>query len=394
MLKMRVVSFCHYLQGPAATQYLADLGADVIKVEPLGGAFERHWSGGKSFVGSVSAFHLSANRNKRSLAVNLKDSRVREVILKIIDSADVIVENFRPGVMDRLGLNYETLRTRKPDIIYASATGLGSDGPAADRPGQDLLMQARSGLIAASGGEKAGPTVVGAAVVDQHGASLLAMGILAAFVQKLQTGKGAHVETSLFQAGIDLQTEALTKYYARTTKGDVMSRGPNVGSWYHDAPYGAYALTDSHIVLSMNDPNKLADALDSDSLRKIQHVDRYTRREDYAKVVAEELSSYCFSEVAKRFDAAGIWFERVQDYDDLRKDPQANHIGAFSTYSFDGQTATLVSHPLRYDGQCPTIRSIPNKPGCDSRKILSEMGISDDEIEELISEGVVGIPAD
>ena len=201
-ISMRIVSFCHYLQGPAATQYLADLGADVIKVEPIGGAFERHWSGGKSFVQGVSAFHLSANRNKRSLAINLKKPDALKVMLQIIDTADVIVENFRPGVMDRLGLGYAALKKRKPDIIYASATGLGANGPASQRPGQDVLMQARSGLVAASGNRETGPTIVGAAVVDQHGASLLAMGILAAFSCRLQTGKGTRVEASLFQAGI------------------------------------------------------------------------------------------------------------------------------------------------------------------------------------------------
>ena len=227
-LAMKVVSFCHYLQGPAATQYLADMGADVIKMKSLAGAFERHWSGGNSYVGGVSAFMLSANRNKRSLAIDLKSPKSRDIMLKLIDSADVIIENFRPGVLDRLGYGYEAIKARKPDIIYASATGLGADGPDAGRPGQDLLMQARTGLVAVTGSAEAGPTIVGAAVVDQHGASLVAMGILAAFVRRLQTGEGTRVEASLFQAGIDLQTEALTKYFARQVEGDVMARGPNI----------------------------------------------------------------------------------------------------------------------------------------------------------------------
>src|SRR3546814_4523964 len=118
-LSMKVLIFCHYLQGPAATQYLADLGADVIKVEPLQGAFERHWSGGKSYVGGVSAFLLSANRNKRSLAIDLKSQKGCDAVLKLAEGSDVVVENFRPGVLDRLGLGYEAVRARKPDIIYA-----------------------------------------------------------------------------------------------------------------------------------------------------------------------------------------------------------------------------------------------------------------------------------
>lgn len=391
-INMRVVSFCHYLQGPAATQYLADMGADVIKIEPLTGAFERHWSGGKSFVDGVSAFVLSANRNKRSLAIDLKNPQSRDVMEKLIDSADVVLENFRPGVLDRLGYGYEDLRKRRPDVIYASASGLGVDGPDAKRPGQDLLMQARSGLVAATGSATAGPTIVGAAIVDQHGASLLAMGVLAAFVRKLQTGEGTRVEGSLFQAGIDLQTEALAMYFARTVQGDVMSRGPNIGSWYHDAPYGSYALADCHIVLSMNDPAKLAAALESDALAALVGIDRYGERETYAGAMAEELRGRGFAEVSERFDRAGIWFERVQSYDELAKDRQAIHMGVFQDFDLNGKTVKLVSHPLRYDGVAPTIRTMPVQPGCDSRSILAESGFSADEIERLVADGVIGSP--
>lgn len=391
-LSMRVVSFCHYLQGPAATQYLADMGADVVKVEPIGGAFERHWSGGNSWVDGVSAFMLCANRNKRSLAIDLKDPRARPVMDRLIDTADVVVENFRPGVLARLGYGFEEVRARRPDIVYASATGLGSDGPDAHRPGQDLLMQARSGLVAATGSREAGPTIVGAAVVDQHGAALLAMGILAAFVRKLQTGEGTRVEASLFQAGIDLQAEALTKYFARGVDGDPMARGANVGSWYHHAPYGCYRLRDCSIVLSMNDPARLAEALDSDALRALVDIDRYAERERYAAAVADVLSARAWADVASVFDRHGIWFERVQSYDELAADPQARHLGAFADYPVGTTTARLVSHPLRYDGEIPAARRMPLQVGCDSRAVLEEAGVPSDEIEALVAAGVVGAP--
>lgn len=391
-INMRVVSFCHYLQGPAATQYLADMGADVIKIEPLSGAFERRWSGGKSYVDGVSAFVLCANRNKRSLAIDLKHPGSREVMERLIDSADVVLENFRPGVLDRLGYGYDDLRKRRPDIIYASASGLGTDGPDAKRPGQDLLMQARSGLVAATGSASAGPTIVGAAIVDQHGASLLAMGVLAAFVRKLQTGEGTRVEGSLFQSGIDLQSEALAMYFARTVEGDVMRRGPNIGSWYHDAPYGSYALADCHIVLSMNDPAKLAAALDSEALTALIGIDRYAERETYANAMAGELRHRSFADVSERFDRAGIWHERVQSYDELANDRQAQHIGAFQHFDLNGKSVKLVAHPLRYDGISPGIRTMPIQPGCDSRAILAERGFTPDDIDRLIADGVIGSP--
>ena len=391
-IRMKVISFCHYLQGPACSQYLADMGADVIKIEPLKGAFERHWSGGNSWVTDVSAFSLAVNRNKRSISIDLKSEEGLTLVRSLIAEADVVVENYRPGVLDRLGLGYEAVRAINPAIIYASASGLGATGPASGRPGQDLLMQARSGLIAATGGGEEGPAVVGAAIVDQHGGSLLAMGILAAYVRRLQTSKGTRVESSLFSAAIDLQVEALTKYYAAPGREALLERGRNVGSWYHDAPYGLYRLSDTHIVLSMNDAVKLAEALDSEDLRALSAVDRYAERDRYATVMAGVLVSRSFAELSARFDAHGIWFERVQTYEDLRADPQANHMGVFSEIDVNGKSATLISHPLRYDGEVPALARMPLYPGSDSREIMTEMGLSADRQADLVEKGVVGLP--
>ena len=392
LIKMRVASFCHYLQGPACTQYLADMGADVIKVEPPEGAFERHWSGGKSYVDGVSAFLLCANRNKRSLAIDLKRPEGREIALRLIEGADVVVENFRPGVMDRLGLGYETVATRKPDVIYVSATGLGATGPARNRPGQDLLMQARSGLMAVTGNHETGPVAVGAAVVDQHGGALMAMGILGAFVKRLTTGEGTRIETDLFSSGIDLQSEALTKYLARPADRGVLERDRHVGSWYHDAPYGVYRLADGHIALSMNDPVKLAKALDSSRLAALNGIDRYDERDRYARVVAEELAPRRFADVAHAFDEHGIWYERVQDYDDLRDDPQVLHNEIFREIEVKGGTATLVNHPLRYDGKIPQYKGIPFEAGQHSREVLVELGYDEAAIDRLLEAKVIFAP--
>ena len=392
-IAMKVVSFCHYLQGPACTQYLADMGAEVTKIEPLKGAFERHWSGGNSYVNGISAFMLSANRNKKSLAVDLKHPEGLEVVLRLIDEADVVIENFRPGVLERLGLGYEAVRQRRPGIIYASASGLGATGPAALRPGQDLLMQARSGLIAATGGGDEGPVAVGAAVIDQHGGALLAMGILGAFVRRLQTGVGTHVEGSLFAAGIDLQTEAITKYHAVENRPCPLQRDRHVGSWYHHAPYGVYRLADAHIALSMNDPVKLAAALGSDSLRALQEIDRYAERDRYAQAVAAGLLQRNFAETAVAFDAHGIWFERVQDYADLLTDPQAIHNEVFREIDVLGGKALLVNHPLRYDGALPAYERMPMQAGCDSEALLAELGYDEPQRLALIAGGIVGVPA-
>jgi crotonobetainyl-CoA:carnitine CoA-transferase CaiB-like acyl-CoA transferase len=171
-----------------------------------------------------------------------------------------------------------------------------------------------------------------------------------------------------------------------------MRRGSNVGSWYHDAPYGAYALADGHIVLSMNDPVKLAEALDSDPLRGLIRIDRYSERERYAAAVATELRDRRIADVASRFEAAGLWFERIQSYDDLREDQQLKHMDAFVDFPVGDRNVTLVSHPLRYDGASPEIRRMPLEPGCDSIAILAECGFDDDTIDRLVAEGVVGQP--
>ena len=144
---VRIAAFTQFLLGPAAVQYLADLGADVIKVEnPDGGAWERHWSGADTFPGGVSAFFMLANRNLRSVCIDLKSESGRAAALKLIASSDIVVENFRPGVMDRLGLGFEAARTVRPNVIYASASGYGTTSPYRELPGQDLLVQALSGL--------------------------------------------------------------------------------------------------------------------------------------------------------------------------------------------------------------------------------------------------------
>lgn len=386
---LRVLSFCHYLQGPAAGQYLADMGADVVKVEPLGGAFERHWAGADTFVEDVSAFYLCGNRNKRSLAIDLKQQEGREIVLRLVKNFDVVLENFRPGVMDRLGLGYDDVRKVNPKIIYACASGFGSTGPDRDQPGQDLLVQARTGLIAATAVAGLSPTAVGCAVVDQHGASLLAMGILGAYVRLLKTGKGTRVEASLLNAGIDLQAEALTLYYSGNRSAEVLRRDPHLATWFHAAPYGVYRAADAHIVLSLNDVGKLASALDSRELTALAGRSAYTERDALAKIIAAAIAPLQFETLSTAFDAAGIWYQRVQNYDELRRDPQVVHNQCFKQVKIGEGTATLVAHPLRYDGERPELRHLALSPGEDTAEVLGEIGIGPEEVEELARRGLV-----
>jgi crotonobetainyl-CoA:carnitine CoA-transferase CaiB-like acyl-CoA transferase len=387
---MRVVSFCHYLQGPAAAQYLADMGADVIKVEPPAGAWERHWSGANSFVDGISAFYLCANRNKRSLAVDLKHPDGKALVLRLLEDADVVMENFRPGVMDRLGLGYDEVRAQNPAVIYASATGYGPSGPLVERPGQDLLIQALSGLIAATGNER--PTAIGFAAADQHGAALLAMGILGAYVRRLQTGQGTRIDANLLNAGLDLQTEPLTLYFSGHARQDAFRRDLNLATWYHEAPYGVYRIADGFLAVSLNDPKKLAAALNSETLAALAGLDRYEERDRYAHALASELAPRRYDELAPGLDEHAIWYARVRDYDELPDDPQIRHNQVFRAVPVGAGSATLVNHPLRYDGEVPALRRLALRLGEDTRAVLSELGYGSAEIDDLIARRVVAAP--
>ncbi len=386
---IKIVSFCHFLQGPAAAQYLADMGADVVKVEPTGGAHERHWSGANVYVDDVSGFFLCANRNKRSIALDLKTDEGREVARRLVAGADVVMENFRPGVFARLGFDQAALDALNPDLIYASASGFGSSGPMVAKPGQDILMQAHSGLIGVTGTPDTAPVPVGAAIVDQHGGALLAMGILAALVRRLRGGPGTRVEGSLLTSGIDLQGEPLVNFLAGGFGRDILARERNLATWFHEAPYGVYPVRDGHVVISLCKTEDLAEALDSEAMRAAVTLDRYAERDEYARRLRAATGIYTFAEIAERLDGAGIWWAPVKYYDQLLDDPQVVHAGIFRKVEVRGRTIHLVNHPNRYDGKVPELRLLALEIGEHSREILAELGYAAAEIETLIETGRV-----
>lgn len=390
MLKgMRVLGFTHFVQGPAASQYLADLGADVIKVEPLTGAFERSYAADTVFVDGFSATFFSVNRNKRSISVDLKSPRGREVIFSLIKTADVIIENYRGGVLDRLGFGYEAVKAIKPDIIYASATGWGSSGPMASAPGQDLLVQARCGLIAVTGNLDAAPTVTGVPVVDQHGAALLAMAVSAAYAKKLATGEGTRIESNLLSAGLDLQCESMAAYYSGGRKPERMERDHRLAAWFLPAPYGVFSMADCHAVISLGgDIEKFAGAIGVAELVELAS-DRMENRDAFMRVLGDELKSWTYDRLDKALAPHGLWYERVQDYDAVRRDPQVVHNESFQEFAIGDLKGTVVAHPVRYDGKVPEFRRMPQGLGADTRDVLADAGWSSVDIESLLREGVV-----
>lgn len=388
---LRVLAFSHFLQGPAATQYLADMGADVIKLEPLHGVWERHRHPAGQTPG-VNATHLALNRNKRSIAVDLKHPLAKDIVMPVMKSCQAVVENYRAGVLDRLGFGYDDMKAIKPDIIYASATGWGSSGPMRDAPGQDLLVQARSGIVSATGTDR--PTPVGSPVMDQHGASLLAMGVLGAYVRWLETGVGTRVETNLFNAGIDLQMEAITIWHADRADSSRFGRHSNLATWFHEAPYGVYKLRDCHVAIS-NGPNidRLPEALGCEALKPYFPSDRLTNREIIARLVAEELAGWKWVDFDERLKPYGLWYQRVlEDYNELDFDPQVAANEVFHEFPAGDTTVRLVNHPNKYDGNVCPIRRVPWKIGNDTHEILSEAGFTGTDIKAFLDEGAIGAP--
>src|SRR5262252_532760 len=394
MQGIRVVSFNHVLFGPMGIQALADLGADVIAVETPDGAWQRHWSSGDIWHDGQGMVHTCTNRNKRSVALDLKAPKGREIALKLIDGADVVAENFRPGVMDKLGFGYEALRHRKPSLIYASASGYGPDGPYAERAGQDLLAQALFGLMAITGQPATGPRPVGVSAVDHHGAALFAMGILAALLRRERTGKGCRVDASLMQAALDLQAESLVAWLNATNRPAAVNARQHIAGWYYPAPYGVYATGNGHLAVSLCPLPALAEVIEEPRLASFSDQDAWRRQDEIGELIAARLRTKATADWSARMEQAQIWHARVQGYADLVEDPQVRHMQALVTVAGAGETGapvTLVNHPVRYDGEAAAVGLPPQPLGAQTRQVLAELGFGPAEIAALARDGVVRV---
>ncbi len=386
---VRVLSFTQFLLGPSGVQFLADLGADVVKIEPPGGTlWERNWSGCNLYLNGESAFFLLAHRNQRSLTLDLRKPRGRAVARRLIERADVLVQNFRPGVMQRFGLDWETVRALNPRLVYVSASGYGETSPYRDRPGQDLLMQAFSGLADISGRAGQPPTPVGTAVIDQHAATLLALGVLAALLERERTSEGLHVEVSMLRAALDLQREILGYHL----NGARLEKSPTpLASMFHPPPYGCYATRDGWLVLSMSPLGDLAEALPLPALERYARVRwNFEEREAIARLLEPVLRSRTTDEWLATLVPRGIWAAKVQSYGETFADPAVQAADAVEEIEHPvAGRVRLLRFPLEFSTGRAIVRRPPPTAGQHSEEILREAGYGDAEIDALRDEGAI-----
>jgi crotonobetainyl-CoA:carnitine CoA-transferase CaiB-like acyl-CoA transferase len=316
-----VLEFSQFLSGPVAGLRLADLGARVIKIErPGSGDLCRSlYLSDTDLDGDSTLFH-AINRNKESFAANLKDPSDIEKIKKLIKKADVITQNFRPGVIERIGLDYDEVKKINPKIVYGSVSGYGNEGPWKDLPGQDLLAQSRSGLAWLNGNGGDAPTPMGLAAADMLAGNYMAEGILAALFKSLKTGEGSLVETSLIEATLDFQFEVLTTYLNDGNRKPKRSSYNNAHA-YLSAPYGIYKTKDNYIAIAMTPVPALGKLLGLDSIIQFDdQKDWFVKRDEIKKLIGDWLILKNTQEWLDILQPADIWCSEVLEWDKLLQD--------------------------------------------------------------------------
>jgi crotonobetainyl-CoA:carnitine CoA-transferase CaiB-like acyl-CoA transferase len=387
---VRVLDFTQMMMGPWATQFLGDLGADVIKIERPGvGEWERGLRAMGDLLDGQSPFFLAMNRNKRSVSLNLKDPRAREIVFRLARDAALVVENFRPGVMARLGLGYEDLASVNPSIVYVSGSGFGQTGPYVDRPGQDLLIQAMSGLAAYGGRADDLPTPSGSSIVDASTALLLAFSSIVGLVHALRTGEGQHIDVSLFDTAVALQCQEIAAYLNMERRFERSEAGI-AGAWL-SAPFGIYRTADGHLALAMGSLAVLGELLDEPRLAHRDDPRRaYDERDEVYGIVQERLTERTTDEWLEVLATKDVWCAPVRSFEQVVDDPQVVHNDLLTTVPHPGGgELRIVGIPMRFSATPGTIRSGPPAVGQHTDEVLAAAGYSDEEIRSFHDDEVV-----
>lgn len=348
---LKIVDFSQFLAGPYATLRLADLGADVIKIERSGkGDLSRYLYVSDVLIDGESTIFHAINRGKRSLALDLKSEADRQKVWELIDEADVVVQNFRPGVIERLGFGPKDVRERNPRIVYGSVSGYGTDNDWSTLPGQDLLAQARSGVMWLTGAEQHGPVAIGLPVADVLAGAALAQGILALLVRRGMTGEGGVVETSLIEAITDLQFELLSTFLNDGRQTPTRPRN-NPAHAYLAAPYGVYQTADGHMAIAMNDLQALFRCLGISA--SLEGLDPFEDRDVIARLLAEQVATQPTQAWLDKMDDADLWAAPVMDWHQLVNSGILQELGMIGETRRGEESFNTLLSPLRIDGSRP-----------------------------------------
>jgi crotonobetainyl-CoA:carnitine CoA-transferase CaiB-like acyl-CoA transferase len=371
-----VIDLTRILTGPYCTMMLADFGARVIKIEPPGGDDTRRW--GPPFVEGESAYFLSVNRNKESVVLDLKTPAGREALLALVRHADVLVENFRPGTLDRLGLGYPVLNAANPRLVVASISGFGATGPGAERPGYDVLAQAMGGLMAVTGEPDGPPVKAGFSVADIGAGMWAAFGILTALHARERTGRGQWIDTSLYETIISWQTYQAGNFFATGENPRRLGTAhPNI------APYQALRCQNGYLVIAAGNDQlwmRTAEALNipwADDPRYRTNADRVQNREALVAQLEAHLQAWTVADAWAALQARGVPAGPIQEFSDVYRDPQvvARDMVATVTHPVAGPVR-MTGIPVKLSATPGRIRRPPPLLGEHTEAVLREFGLT------------------
>lgn len=346
-----VLEFSQYLSGPSAGLRLADLGARVIKIErPQTGDACRKLSIKNLWADENNSllFH-TINRNKESFTANLKDPQDLALVFKLIAKADVVTHNFRPGIMEKTGLGYSDVIKINPKLIYAEISGYGKKGPWKNKPGQDLLLQAMTGLTYTTGNAKDAPMPFGLSIADYMAGGQLVQGILAALIRRQKTGKGALIEISLMESLLDFQFELLTTYYSSgkgLNRSQVSNGNPLLG-----APYGIYQTATGYIAIAMMDIQVLATVIGSKPLEQFAQSDTFVKRDEIKRLLGIHLLQASSTHWLEMLQHHGLWAMEVNDWQEMTQKEAYQVLQMEQTLQLNGKSFTTTRCPIRIDGK-------------------------------------------
>ncbi|MDR7212583.1 CaiB/BaiF CoA-transferase family protein [Flavobacterium piscis] len=371
-----IVDFSQFLSGPSASLRLADLGARVIKIEKpgTGDICRTLYTSDLIMNGESSVFH-TINRNKESFAIDFKQPEELEKLKKLLAKADVVMHNFRPGVMERVGLSYDEVKEVNPNIIYAEISGYGSKSELKDLPGQDLLLQSMTALTWLSGNQEDGPVPMGLSIVDMLAGAHLAQGILAALYRKATHNIGAKVQVSMLESAFDFQFETITTYFNDGGELPVRTKSNNAHA-YLGAPYGIYKTNNGYLALAMGSIPVLASLLKCDELLQFPE-NKFSLRDEIKNILATHLQTQETQFWLDILEPADIWCAKVLNYKQLFAEEGFQVLNFVQRVEMlDSYTYKTTRCPIKIDGEYFTSTKGSPKLGQDNERIMNEFSIN------------------